>query len=288
VGDVSGHLEGWAGKGADWAAQNGLKATEKIVATFEELLGAVEAAVDELLQRGMAERDRLQQERERLQEVAQDLVKQLTEEGDLTQVQMIKRRLLEQFSQTVSAFLNAAGGDYGLLANTVRSSGEALVKGLEAAGQKPLSVRLSATLSSSGTWLDSLKSQLTYLEGKLATGGIKAQAGLATSFAQSTSREVCSASEAISKFADLFQKGFQDVSDHLAVAVASRLPADMTAKIYMVTSAVQRSVGSILWKLESARREFILGVDQGLADIVNAMKIQPSPLVDCRLPKLLT
>jgi len=197
VGEVSGHVEDWAGKGVDWAEQQGLKATEKIVATLEELLGTVEAAVDELLSRGMAERDQLQQA----------LATQLTPEGDLTQSETLMRRLLQKFSQSVNAFLNAAVGDFGFLANTVRSSGEALGKGLKAAGQKPLNDRLNATLSSSGLWLEDLKSQLTSMEGKLATGGIKTQAGLG-SFLQSASRGVCSASEGISKFADLFQKGF--------------------------------------------------------------------------------
>jgi len=270
VGEVSGHVEDWAGKGVDWAEQQGLKATEKIVATLEELLGTVEAAVDELLSRGMAERDQLQQA----------LATQLTPEGDLTQSEMLMRRLLQKFSQSVNAFLNAAVGDFGFLANTVRSSGEALGKGLKAAGQKPLNDRLNATLSSSGLWLEDLKSQLTSMEGKLATGGIKTQAGLG-SFLQSASRGVCSASEGISKFADLFQKGFRDVSDHLTDAVASRLPADMTAKIYEATSAIQHSVGSIVWKLKSAKRELVLGVNQGIADIANALKMQPSPVVAC-------
>jgi len=270
VGEVSGHVEDWAGKGVDWAEQQGLKATEKIVATFEELLGTVEAAVDELLSRGMAEREQLQQ----------TLATQLTPEGDLTQSETLTRRLLQKFSQSVNALLVAAVGDFGFLATTVRSSGQALGQGLKAAGQKPLNDRLNATLSSSGLWLEDLKLQLTSLEGKLATGGIKTQSGLG-SFLQSASRGVCSASESISKFADLFQKGFRDVSDHLTDAVASRLPADMTAKIYEATSAIQHSVGSIVWKLKSAKRELVLGVNQGIADIANALKMQPSPVVTC-------
>jgi hypothetical protein len=288
VGEVSGHSEDWAGKGADWAARDGLGAVEKIVAAFEQLLGTVEAAVDELLQRGMEDRDRLQQERDRLQEAAQELLTQLKLEGDRTEVQMIKRRLLEQLSQTVSAFLNAAVGDYGFLASTVRSSGEALVRGLEAAGQKPLSGRLAATFSISGVWLESLESQLRSWEEKLSTGGISPilrdahRFRVATSFLESASSGACSASEAISKFADIFQRGFRDANDHLTDAVVSQLPADMTAKIYMVTSAVHHLAGNIAWKLDNAKRELILGVDQGLADIANAMKIRPSPVVDCR------
>jgi len=270
VGEVSGHVEDWAGKGVDWAEQQGLRATEKIVATFEELLGTVEAAVDELLSRGMAERDQLQQ----------TLATQLTPVGDLTLSETLTRRLLQKFSQSVTAFLGAAVGDYGFLATAVRSAGEALGRGLRAAGQKPLDDMLNATLSSGGLWLEDLRSQLTSLEGKLATGGIKTQASLG-SFLQSASRGVCSASESISKFVNLFQRGFLDVSDHLTDAVASRLPADMTAKIYEATSAIQHSVGSIVWKLKSAKRELVLGVNQGIADIANALKIQPSPVVAC-------
>jgi len=55
----------------------------------------------------------------------------------------------------------------------------------------------------------------------------------------------------------------------------------MTAKIYEATSAIQHSVGSIVWKLKSAKRELVLGVNQGIADIANALKMQPSPVVAC-------
>ncbi|CAK0830381.1 unnamed protein product [Prorocentrum cordatum] len=227
------------------------RSAAEIVATFEELLGTVEAAVDELLSRGMAERDQLQQ----------TLATQLTPVGDLTLSETLTRRLLQKFSQSVTAFLGAAVGDYGFLATAVRSAGEALGRGLRAAGQKPLDDMLNATLSSGGLWLEDLRSQLTSLEGESwPRGASRPRPVWAASC--SPPRGVCSASESISKFVNLFQRGFLDVSDHLTDAVASRLPADMTAKIYEATSAIQHSVGSIVWKLKSAKRELVLGVNQ--------------------------
>merc|ERR1719414_2301490 len=83
-------------------------------------------------------------------------------------------------------------------------------------------------------------------------------------------------------FSDLFQQGFQDIFDYITDAIAARLPADQTAKIYEAMSTIHHTVINIVWRLRSAKRELVLAINQAVADVAGVLKIEPSPVVACQ------